>query len=431
MKPQGKINITVFILLLSPVFSGIAQDSLKINFEVCIDRVQKASFLLQSEIHNTEAMKSQVQVSHAQTLPWVSADAGMESRFLRPYNFGQQWATVHGDWSLGDFILKTDEPARQAVITAQYRQEKTRLDAIGRASALYMSIIQKQTEQKLLQQQRSLLQQHKTLTESLWKAGLRSEIDVLRTETEISGLDESINQLMSAEKTLRTELKKLLGISHSDSLILENLNADSVISGFAIPVPDTTLLSGNPMVRILKSEIETSNLSSRLISAQQWPHFFVGSGYFGDHDPTGDGNYWLINAGISIPIYRFGSIKYQQQESNAQTKVLDYRLYDVYRELSIHQQQTTDRMHKLKERLSILQQRLETAQTAVDLAATNYQAGLITNLEYLTLQQQVTRTGIHIEEIQLEYIMNLIEYYLTGNQVDRIRQLGTMAFRKK
>ncbi|NOY37234.1 MAG: TolC family protein [Chlorobi bacterium] len=417
-------------LYLSLTFTAYPQSTVNLTLEQCIDTVQQRSFLLHAEAFNSEATKSYALVSHTRTLPWVSAEAGMENRFLSPYNFGQQWATIHGDWSLGDFILKTDAPARQEVITAQYQQEKTRLDAIGRVSALYMSIIQKQTERSLLSHQLSLLQKHRSLTESLWKAGLRTQIDVLRTEAEISGIEETINHTVTEEDKLRIELARLLGLKPVDTLLLKRLSAEKLVYDIAVPPADTVLLSGNPMIKILESEIEVSKLSSRLISARQWPHLFIGSGYFGDHDPTGDGNYWLINAGISIPIYRFGSIKYQQQESNARTRVLDYRLYDLYRELSIHQQQVLEHMKKIKELMTIQEKRLETAQQALELAATNYQAGLITNLEYLTLQQQVTNTGIHIEEVRLEYIMYLIEYYLTNNQVDKIIHLGIYSISK-
>lgn len=418
---SGLITLGLYLHLS---LNGYSQTAVELTLEQCIDSVQQRSYLLQSDSYNTEAAKSNVLVSHTRTLPWVSGEAGMENRFLSPYNFGQQWATIHGDWSLGDFILKTDEPARQEVITAQYQQEKTRLDAIGRTTALYMSIIQKQTERSLLEQQLSLLRKHKSLTESLWKAGLRTQIDVLRTETEISELEETVNRTITEENKLRIELGRLLGYAQADTLILEGFSAESLVSEIPVPDADTVVLAGNPLIKTLESEITTLNLSSKLISAQQWPHLFISSGFFGDHDPTGDGNYWLINAGISVPIYRFGSIKYQQQENTAQSKALDYRLSDLYRELSIHQQQTLENMKKLKELLSIQEKRLETARKALDLAGTNYQAGLITNLEYLTLQQQVTNTGIRIEEVRLEYIMYLIEYYLTNNQVDKIKRLG-------
>ena len=77
--------------------------------------------------------------------------------------------------------------------------------------------------------------------------------------------------------------------------------------------------------------------------------------------------------------------------------------------------------------LEVSKARLNTLQESLELAKLNYKAGWITNLELLAVQQQTTRNLIRIEAVRLEYILNLIEYYLTTNQISRIKTMGLVA----
>ena len=90
----------------------------------------------------------------------------------------------------------------------------------------------------------------------------------------------------------------------------------------------------------------------------------------------------------------------------------------------IHLEKVTDRLRKLKEILTLQKDRLQNARKALTIAGGNYKAGLITNLEYLSLQKQVVSTQLVIEKTRLDYIMNLIEFNLSTNQVDKIKMMG-------
>ena len=99
-------------------------------------------------------------------------------------------------------------------------------------------------------------------------------------------------------------------------------------------------------------------------------------------------------------------------------------LQNLGRELSIHVDKTLTRLEELEKMMTVSQERRETLKESLELANLNYKAGWVTNLEYLAVQQQLTNNLIKIEAIRLEYILNLIEFYLTTNQVDKIRAMG-------
>jgi outer membrane protein TolC len=179
------------------------------------------------------------------------------------------------------------------------------------------------------------------------------------------------------------------------------------------------------MYRILESQIQTQQLRINDVEARQWPHVFVGGGYFIDGDPTADGNFWSLQTGITIPIYQWKSIRNEKSQVMLMSEAKSMELQDLERELTIHVTKTVTRLNDLKRILDVAQKRLKTLEESLELAGLNYKAGWITNLEYLAVQQQVTKNMIRIEAVRLEYILNLIEYYLTTNQVDKIKAMET------
>jgi outer membrane protein TolC len=395
------------------------------TLEQCIDSVVAHSYLYRAGAYRTEAAGRQAEISRSYMLPAVTGDAGVEGRFLRPYNFGQAWALVHGDWSLGNFIRKTDQVARQEVVTARLQQEKTRLDDISRAVSLYMSILQQRKEVQLLDDRITLLKDHLVVAQSLWNAGVRTRMDILQTEAEINRVTVDKARIIMTIRNLMRELTALTGMPVNDSLELIHIDAARLINEMNVAGVGDTLVQANPLYQVYLSRIRTQELQTGMVSAQQWPHLTAGAGRFSDGDPTGDGNYWLLSAGIAIPIYQWGRIRQEKMRSEAITYSLSTELMDLSRELQIHLAKTVNRMEELRGMLELQDQRMENAREAWSLARINYQAGIISNLEYLTAQQQVTATGIAIAQTRLQYVMNLIEYYLTINRVDEIRKMGT------
>jgi outer membrane protein TolC len=397
-----------------------------ISLSQCIDSVQSHSYILRAEKFNTDAAAKSVEIRHADYLPSISGNVGAEGRFLGSdqYSFGQQWTMIHGDWSLGNLISKTEDIAKQKLITATLKQEKARIDGISRVTSLYMNILQKQKQLELLKERISFLEKHKAVAQSLWKAGVKTRLDVLQTETEISITEEEKVRTDMEIRNSVQELARLTGFDE-DKITLENIDSGSLVNNADSVSFDATLVSGNPMYRILESQIQTQQLRINDVEARQWPHVFVGGGYFIDGDPTADGNFWSLQTGITIPIYQWKSIRNEKSQVMLMSEAKSMELQDLERELTIHVTKTVTRLNDLKRILDVAQKRLKTLEESLELAGLNYKAGWITNLEYLAVQQQVTKNMIRIEAVRLEYILNLIEYYLTTNQVDKIKAMET------
>lgn len=414
--------IILFILMVCE--TGIlAQLPTTLTLEDCIRRAEENSFQLQSDDFEIKLTESAASLAKSYALPRISGELGTDNRFLQPYYFNQSWASVHADWSIGDLIRKTDRSSVQDIETRKLEKEQHRLNVVGRSTSLYMSILQVNKQIEILGKRLNFLRHHYQVSEGMWKSGLKSELDVLQTESEMVRIREDTARLAIVRNNLSVELAHLLGWEQTDRLQVAPLRLDSLVEA---PVPEISIqnLMNNPILTAFDSRLTAQQFRTDEIGAAQIPHIMMGSGYMADADPTGDGNYLQINAGISIPIYSGNLFTYKKQGSKALTESLDAQRSEAEREILIHLVQVHDKMVTTKSLMELQHQRLHIAAQAADFAELNYEAAISSNLDYISSQQILTNTELEIEETRLEYTMSLIEFYITNNQVDKIVSMG-------
>jgi outer membrane protein TolC len=414
------------ILLLITVSWNVvvfAQQSTILTLEECIRLAEENSYRLQSDDYEISVTENAAAVAESRALPWISGELAMDNRFLQPYYFNQIWASVHADWSLGDVIMKTSRSTLQDIETRRLEKEQHRLSVIGHSITLYMSILQVNKQIEILGVKVIFLNHHYQVSRGMWVAGLRSELDMLQTESEIARLKEDSARLAMVRNDLSIELVHLLGRDKAESLHLAPLRLDSLT---AEPVPDISLqsLANNPVLSTFDSRLNAEQLRMDEITAGQIPRITMGSGFVKDDDPTGDGNYLQISAGATIPIYSGKTFTYQKQGTKAMMESLVAQRSEAERELVIHLLKIHDKMVNTKRLMELQHHRLDISARTVDFAEVNYKAGIASNIDFISSQQQLTNTEMEIEATRLEYAMNLIEFYLTNNQVERIVAMG-------
>ena len=401
----------------------LAQLPTLLTLEECIRRSEQHSFRLLSDDNEIAVAENTASIAESRSIPHISGELATDHRFLRPYYFNQLWASVHADWSLGDLIKKTGQSSQQDIETRRLEKEQHHLDVIGRSTSLYMSILQVRKQMEILGVRVTFLKHHAQISRGMWEAGLKSQMDLLQTESKILKLQEDTARLAIIRDNLKIELVRLMGWENADSLHLAPVDLVSVAIK---PVPQLSILdlSQNPILTAFDSRLAAQQLRTDEISARQIPHISLGSGYVGDGDPTGDGNYMQINAAVIIPIYFGNSIDYQKQGSKAMVQSLDALRSDAEREMMIHLVKVHEKLVNLKRLMELQDKRLHISARTVDFAEVNYEAGIASNLDFLSSQQVLTNTELAIEETRLEYTMSLIEFYISSNQVDQIVAMG-------
>ena len=414
--------IFLLALVLCSV-AALAQSYTILTLEECIRLAEENSFQLQSDDYEISVAERVVSIAESRALPRISSELAMDNRFLQPYYFNQMWASVHADWSLGDVIKKTGRSSLQDLETRKLEKEQHRLGVIGRSTSLYMSILQVNKQIEILGVRVIFLKHHHQVSQGMWMAGLRSELDMLQTESEIARLKEDSAQLAMVQNNLSIELLHLLGRDRGDGLNLASLRLDS-LAAESVPSISLQNLANNPILSTFDSRVNAEQLRMDEITAEQIPRISIGSGFVKDDDPTGDGNYFQVGAGVIIPIYSGKTYTYQKEGTKAMMESLVAQRSEAERELLIHLLKIHDKLVNTKSLMELQQHRLDISTRAVDFAEVNYKAGIASNIDFISSQQQLTNTELEVEETRLEYAMNLIEFYITNNQVEQIVAMG-------
>lgn len=418
-------HILILLGLLSLLrYEVYSQKAETITLKDCFARAEEYSFRMEESSQKIIAARGVFDQRKTVALPEFSMDVLGNSQHLSPYNFQQVSLLAQVDWSLGDLFMKTSMVDQNKILALEAQREQVRIELMQRITILYMSILQQRVQIDLFNERLDLLREHLLMTKALWQAGTQSEIDVLQTQTEITRLEEQIVELNIQRNNSKLELVRIMGISDIDSievkaLQLENLDVQH------IPVWSDTLIESYPLVRSLNFQIQAETEKGRFIRAEQLPHFMMQTGYVSDSDPTSDGNYWQILAGLNVPIFRWGRTNYQNQQLKADVQILVMQQEEIKRELNIYLNQIMERLNNYRDIYLKQINRREFSSQAFNLANIHYQAGLITNLEYLAVQQRFTETQIALQETLLRYGVNLVEFFVITNQVDNLDILFT------
>jgi len=385
----------------------------------CLDLAAKNSFQLQAGDADIQAARAAYRVDRTRYFPHISAGLAHNQLFYQQYNYRQQVGQALLDWSAGDWLLKTADIQQKNLLAQQANREQTYLEITNQVALLYVAILQKQVNRAVLQNRLNLLNEHLQISQALWQAGTRTQLDVLQTQSAINQLQEEMLAVELEADNLRQELAKRLNLPDYRALRLQEfperfVEMDSLSS---------LALQQNPLLKSLAFQYEAQQLRLREVQAARLPHVQMTGGYFVDRDPTAEGNFWQVGAGLQFPLFRWGLSKFQQQEIRAVAASLQLQQAEIGRDLQIRLSQINERLKKLKEIYRRQAERLATMRQLLQLATANYQAGLITNLEYLTAQKELTENELTIQETRLDYLLDLIEIYTLTNQTDKIATL--------
>lgn len=422
MKVLARRTCFGFLLLLSGWLSSLWAQTETLSLSRCLALAAQNSFQWQAGEAAVQAAGAAYRADRTRYFPQISAGLSHNQFFYQQYNYRQQVGQALLDWSAGDWLLKTADIQQKILLAAEADRQQINLEITHRVAMLYIAILQQQVNHDLLANRMSLLNEHAQVSKALWLAGTRTQFDVLQTESAINQLQEEMLAADLDTDNLRQELARLLDLPDYRTLQLRELSqqmiaVDSLANLSHFP------LQQNPLLQSLEFQYQAQQLRLREVRASMLPHLQFTGGYVVDRDPTAEGNFWQVGAGLQFPLLQWGLSKFQQQEIRASARALQFQQNEIKRDLQIQLDQITEKLRKLKEIYQAQEKRLAANQQALQLATANYQAGLITNLEYLSAQKEVTENQFALQETRLDFSFNLIEIYTLTNQTARIAEL--------
>ncbi len=414
------IGIILF-LWLTQLF---AQHPAQLSLSRCIDLAIRNSYRLQADSSQIRATEFTFRSERSSYYPTIVGELSHDQLIYSPYDFRQQWAGVRLDWASGNTLLHSAEAYRALIRAREEEREVARLKLMQRVSHLYFSILQQELNLQLLTTRKQLLEEHLQVSRALWQAGTRTELDVLQTRNALERLREEIVITEMERDTQQQEFVQLLNLPPDQPINLKPYRAD----------PDS--LSKSPLLRTpgnveqfpslvaLGFRARFHQLQQRQVNATLFPEVQFHGGFQVDRDPTAEGNYWLVGIGLQFPLFQWGKSRFQRETFRAQATSLTYQQKQMHREIRIQAANLRHRLDKLLELYQLQNNRLAINQRAFQYARANYQAGLITNLDYLAAQQALIRNQLQLGQTRLAYLKSLIDYLILTGREQVIEQLN-------
>jgi outer membrane protein TolC len=279
------------------------------------------------------------------------------------------------------------------------------------ASVSYYSLIYLQEAIKIKETQIATLEKHLDFVTRKMETGSATEYEILSTKVRLSNAENQKVDLETSRQTQMAIINSFLGLPVNTELKVNSSfiigkpgeNSDSMIQ-FALE-------HRNEMV-LAKLRKKHAELHFRTIKVQNNPSlnaFATGSvknGYFPDlNAPTP--NY---AAGIGINFMIFDATRHRNnlRIANSEINMSGQDIDQVTRDISteVFQNETSLQASQKKIEQSDLQ--VKQAEDALDLAATSFKSGVITNLDLLDAETALEESRVNLLRARIDYAINLV-----------------------
>ncbi|MEB2786305.1 TolC family protein [Algoriphagus persicinus] len=298
------------------------------------------------------------------------------------------------------------------------------LDARNRlyyqVTAAYYPLYELNQWKKIEQENIDILQSYKTISNSKFKNGTGTMVDVLRVDIMLKDATTNLSILDQKEKPLITTFNKLLDRDENETvLVVDSLLAESLADNYR----KDSLLINNPVLEELDLKIASSVASEEVAYKQGLPKFGLGLDYVmvGDRRdlasdiaaPLDNGKDVLMPmVSVSIPIFRS---KYKAAVKEAQLMQESFSLQkDEYtNSLTSDYEMARFEIQQQQELLQLYGQQIQESEQALNLLFTAYGNSGREFEEVLRMQQQLLKyekmkatalAEYHTKVAELDYI---------------------------
>ncbi len=415
----------VWILMLASGYSLIAQntlpDSLTLRETVAI-ALQNNPAIQQAE-EGTAASRAKVGEARSSLYPMVNGEAsysrvgpvptlsfpGFGSFSLFPEN--NYDAHVGVSYEVYDFGRRESavNVAGAAVKSSEHRVFSVKFGLAYQTVRTFYTILYLQKNINVLDEQIYDLNQHLQVTQKKVKAGTAIDYDVLSTQVRVEAARSNREDVRNALQKQDIYLRRLLNIRNDEPL---HLKGDITVNPVSMNVDSLIILAEQqrPDYQLAMDARSTAVLQEKLAARGKMPavnlqlSYGVKNGYIPNLDAL-RGN-WVAGLQLEVPIFQGHRTRFQREAAQAQIKAADAALEEVRNHILADVKQSVSEVQSKLEKLKTSRLQLEQAEQARSMAETQYNVGVISNLDLLDAQTQLTEARFMHLRSRYEYVMS-------------------------
>jgi len=427
------VCLLIFWLIIAPAVRAGTVDSLSLN--QAIRQVMQNHPLIDQAGQQVQAAQARSEESRSLFYPQVDAlgmytrigpvptldIAGMGSFSLYPEN--------NYDAHLGARQIVFDFGRRSTRHSLAISREQLAEDNSERVRSLlsyqtartFYIILFLHENIRVLDEEIAALGAHLSVAEKKMQTGSATDFDVLTIRVRVANAQSEKVDVESTLQKQKIALNRMLGIP-ADQII--NLRGDFTSPGGRLD-PDSLLavaLSQRPEM-LLARDAETSlEIQSNLMSLGNKPSLLASlslgfkNGYIPDLNQAKLN--WTAGVQLQVPLFDGFRTRYQTEAAQADLAAARAHSLDVREQIRSEVRQALAEIRARQEKIATSELQLEQAEQALILAKTQYEIGVITNLDLLVAQ--TSRHEANLQHIRALYEMILSRFALQqtiGNKI--------------
>ncbi len=296
------------------------------------------------------------------------------------------WGKLINAYRIAGLGLKMQE-----AVYEQARQQ-TKVQAL---EAFYQALLA-QRSKELLKESYEQLKRHVEQAERLYDEGLATRLDLMRARVSLTNMANQVEQVEQGARLALAALLNVIGIPQETVVILKSeLKEESVAIA-----PDSAVamaLKNRPELLQLRQALRMAELGVRISRTANLPTLFAAANYdykkpLGFQDRWGKD--WNATIGVSLPLFTGGANlnKLKQAQSKYRQAFLSLKMVEDAIKLEVEAALVA--LNQERKNITYQKENVNLAEEAFRLAEERYQNGLLSNLEFLDIQLQLTQSRV-------------------------------------
>ncbi len=267
---------------------------------------------------------------------------------------------------------------------------------------------------ELLTESKEQLQRHWERVKRLYEKGLASRLDLLRTEVKLAEVETSVLRMKNNRQLALNSLLLSLGLDLETPVFL-SVELDSNPVRIDLATAEKMAQEKRPEIQQLRSAIKITRLGKEIALTSNLPTLFSQLNY--DYKkPLGLenkwGTDWNLTLGFQMPFFTGFSNYNRIKQAQARERQAKIALALLEEGIKLEVSSLVNTLNQEWENIALQKKNLRLAEEALSLAEKSYEAGLITNLEYLDSQ-------IALASSQISYWSSLANYQIVWAKLKR------------
>ena len=366
---------------------------------------QLHDLISEAEINNPEIQAMRLQYEAMQTRtsafrylddPWLSIEFDGD---MRMYSISQEFP-------FPTKINAHSDIARYDVQQIYEEYQNTRREVIARVKSTYGQLYVISKEIEALRRSRDILNQISRIAQQNYALNKGSQADVLRTQVEISRIENELLNLNDEKSIMATELNAILN-RPLDTNLGEISDVETEDVNPNVTELDSLAKENHPGLKSLRFAIKSKNASLSLAKQEYLPDFMVG---FEQQEMDGQFVDSKFMFGLTLPIWSLGKQRNMVNEMQAEKKMAEAEYKAMENMILVQVHEAKIKVDKQKRQMDLYENRiLPQIEATLKVSLRAYEVDQIDFLTVLDNQRLLVETELDNYRAQADYSIAVAE----------------------